>query len=43
VDHLDGVEVSIIDLADLRKNKLASQRDKDVMDLKKLPDERSDR
>jgi hypothetical protein len=42
IDRLDGVEVSIISLADLRKNKLASQRDKDVMDLRKLPDEKGD-
>lgn len=38
VDVLDGVEVSIIGLADLRRNKLASGRDKDLLDLKQLPD-----
>jgi hypothetical protein len=38
VDTLDGVELSIISLADLRQNKLASGRDKDLMDLKGLPD-----
>lgn len=37
VDTLDGVEVSIISLADLRRNKLASGREKDLLDLKKLP------
>ncbi|HLL90743.1 MAG TPA: hypothetical protein VK324_15685 [Tepidisphaeraceae bacterium] len=36
-DVLDGVEVSIIGLADLRDNKLASGRDKDLLDLKRLP------
>jgi hypothetical protein len=38
VATFDGVEVSIIGLADLRANKLASGRDKDLIDLKKLPD-----
>jgi hypothetical protein len=38
VDTLDGVELSIISLADLRQNKLASGRDKDLMDLKALPE-----
>ncbi len=37
-DTLDGVEVSIISLADLRRNKLASGRGKDLLDLKQLPD-----
>lgn len=37
VDTLDDVEVSIISLADLRRNKLASGRDKDMLDLKQLP------
>lgn len=37
VDVIDGVEVSIISLADLRANKQASGRDKDVMDVKSLP------
>jgi hypothetical protein len=36
VDVIDGVSVSIISLADLRKNKLASGRDKDLQDLKDL-------
>lgn len=35
---LDGVEVPLISLADLRLNKLASGRDKDLLDLRKLPD-----
>lgn len=39
IDVIDGVEVSIINLADLRRNKLASGRDKDAADLKKLPEE----
>jgi hypothetical protein len=38
VDVLDGVEVSIISLADLRRNKSASGRDKDKLDLKELPE-----
>ena len=38
VDVLDGVEVSIISLADLRRNKSASGRDKDKLDLKQLPE-----
>jgi hypothetical protein len=38
VDVLDGVELSIISLTDLRRNKLASGRDKDLIDLKKLPE-----
>ena len=37
VDTLDGVEVSIISLPDLRQNKLASGREKDMLDLKELP------
>ena len=36
-DTLDGVSISIISLEDLRKNKLASGRDKDLLDLKSLP------
>lgn len=39
VDTLDGVNVSIISLADLRRNKTASGRDKDQADLKRLPKE----
>ena len=38
VDTLDGVPVSIISLQDLRRNKAASGRDKDLIDLKKLPE-----
>ncbi len=38
VENLDGVEVSIISLRDLRKNKEASGRPKDVVDLENLPD-----
>lgn len=37
VDTLDGVEVSIISLADLKANKQASGRYKDLMDLEELP------
>jgi len=36
VDDLDGIEVDIIDLENLRKNKKASGRPKDIADLKKL-------
>lgn len=35
---LDGIDVSLISLEDLRRNKLASGRDKDLMDLKGLAD-----
>lgn len=35
--EIDGTAVSIISLADLRTNKLASGRDKDLSDLKHLP------
>lgn len=38
VDTIDGVELSIIGLDDLRRNKQASGRDKDLADLKKLSD-----
>ena len=38
VDTLGDVEVSIISLADLRQNKLASGRDKDLLDIKELPE-----
>jgi hypothetical protein len=34
---IDGVEVSLIDLANLKKNKLASGRLKDLADLEELP------
>jgi hypothetical protein len=35
---LDGVPVPLISLADLRANKLASGRDKDKLDVKRLPE-----
>jgi len=35
--ELDGVRVPVIALEDLRANKLASGRDKDLLDLKQLP------
>ena len=38
-DVIDGVEVSIIDLASLRANKRASGRHKDLDDLEHLPTE----
>jgi predicted nucleotidyltransferase len=37
IDQLDGVEVSLIDLENLKKNKKASGRAKDIADLEKLP------
>ncbi len=37
VDELDGVEVDLIDLEHLKKNKKASGRPKDLADLEKLP------
>ena len=37
VDKLDGVEVCLIDLEHLKKNKLASGRAKDMADIEKLP------
>jgi len=36
-DYFDGVEVSIIDLENLKKNKKASGRAKDIADLDELP------
>ncbi len=36
VDELDGVEVNLIDLENLKKNKKASGRPKDLVDFKKL-------
>lgn len=39
VEILDDVEVSIISLEDLRKNKEASGRPKDIMDLENLPEQ----
>jgi hypothetical protein len=35
---LDGVEVSLLSLANLRKNKEASGRLKDLADLEELPE-----
>ena len=37
VDSFDGVEVSVIDLKNLKKNKKASGRSKDIADLEELP------
>ena len=37
VSQIDGIELSIISLEDLWKNKEASGRDKDLSDLKHLP------
>lgn len=37
VDQMDGVEVSLIDLEHLKKNKKASGRTKDIGDLENLP------
>ena len=37
IDFIDGVEVNIIGLKDLRQNKAASGRAKDLNDLEKLP------
>jgi len=37
VDEIDGVEVSLIGLRQLKKNKKASGRFKDLADLEKLP------
>jgi hypothetical protein len=36
VDELDGIEVNLIDLENLKRNKKASGRPKDLVDLKKL-------
>lgn len=36
IDNLDGVEVNLIDLENLKKNKKASGRPKDIADLEKL-------
>ncbi|KAA0259689.1 MAG: hypothetical protein DPW18_11705 [Chloroflexi bacterium] len=37
VDKLDGVEVNLIDLENLKKNKRASGRAKDIADVEELP------
>jgi predicted nucleotidyltransferase len=35
--NIDGIEISLISLADLRKNKSSSGRHKDLDDLENLP------
>jgi hypothetical protein len=37
VDFLDGIEVNIISLEDLKKNKIAAGRHKDLNDIENLP------
>lgn len=37
VDEIDGVKINLIALADLKRNKRASGRPKDIDDLQKLP------
>jgi hypothetical protein len=37
IDELDGVQISFIDLHNLKKNKKASGRPKDLADLEQLP------
>ena len=37
IDKIDGIKVNIIDLDNLRKSKKAAGRDKDLLDLKRLP------
>ncbi len=37
IDELDGVQINIIDLQNLKRNKEASGRPKDLADLEKLP------
>ncbi|MBN2355646.1 nucleotidyltransferase [candidate division KSB1 bacterium] len=37
IAYIDRVKVNIINLDDLKKNKMASAREKDLDDLKKLP------
>jgi predicted nucleotidyltransferase len=37
IDKIDGIKVNIIDLENLRKSKKAAGRDKDLVDLKRLP------
>lgn len=36
--HIDGIEVRLVSLTDLRTNKLAAGRPKDLADLEELPD-----
>lgn len=40
LDELDGIEVNLIDLENLKKNKKASGRPKDLVDLSKLQQKR---
>jgi len=42
VDELDGIEVDLIDLENLKKNKKASGRPKDLVDLKKLQQKKTE-
>lgn len=37
IDELDGVQISVIDLQNLKKNKKASGMPKDLADMEKLP------
>lgn len=37
IDEFDGVEVNVIDLENLKKNKKATGRTKDIADLEQLP------
>jgi len=43
VDELDGIEVNLIDLENLKKNKRASGRPKDLVDFKKLQQKKTTR
>jgi len=43
VDELDGIEVNLIDLENLKRNKKASGRPKDLVDLKKLQQKKTGR
>jgi len=43
VDKLDGIEVNLIDLENLKKNKKASGRPKDLVDLNKLQQKKTPR
>ena len=43
VDKMDGVEVNLINLENLKKNKKASGRPKDLVDLKKLQQKKTGR
>ncbi len=43
VDNWDGIEVNIIDLENLKKNKRASGRPKDITDYKKLRQRKTSR